>query len=152
MITETGNQSQEIMYRIVMRKLRGRKALEKNLWRIEFYAHSKGENLGISEYKLKTNINDVLPYLHEIGLKYARRKERIIIETTEWEKYAKILLYAAIVSTIRKKYRKSIVNLEMLSFFDLKYWTGIITSIYRRQGYRATQRPIRALKTLLGFV
>jgi len=69
----------------------------------------------------------------------------------DWKRYAKTLVYTAIVSTIRKRLKKTIVptNLETLTFFDLKYWTGIITNTYRRQGYKATQRPIKALKTLL---
>ena len=151
MIIDEDVEYMETRYRIVMARLRGRKARERNLWRIEFYAYSREEGSGVLEYRVKIDVNDLLQYLRGIGLGYDRRRRRIIVETGDWEKYAKTLLYTAIVSTIRKRFKKTIVpiNLEILTFFDLKYWTGIITNTYRKQGYKATQRPIKALKTLL---
>lgn len=151
MIVDEDVEYMETKYRIVMARLRGRKARERNLWRIEFYAYSREEGSGVLEYRVKIDVNDLLQYLRGRGLSYNKRRGRIIVETWDWEKYAKTLLYTAIVSTIRKRFKKTIVpiNLEILTFFDLKYWTGIITNTYRRQGYKATQRPIKALKTLL---
>ncbi len=145
------SETAEPKYRVIITRLRGRKAREKNLWRTRFYAYSQGEGTGILEYTAKIDINDLLHYLHTLNLSYEKRRGKITVETSDWEKYAKTLLYTAITSTIRKKYKKTIVptNLETLTFFDLKYWVGIITNTYRKQGYKATQRPIKALKTLL---
>lgn len=142
------------VYRVIIKRSRSKKDMKKGLWRIEFYAYSLQEpHTGILELKIKTQADLVIGYARELNFKEikTRRKKSILFETTDWEKYAKLLLYTAIVSTIRKKYKKLFIrdSINTLGFFDIKYWTGLIISYYKEMKYKGILRPIKALKVLL---
>ncbi len=76
MIVDEDVEYMETKYRIVMARLRGRKARERNLWRIEFYAYSREEGSGVLEYRVKIDVNDLLQYLRGRGLSYNKRRGR----------------------------------------------------------------------------
>lgn len=146
---------EKVKYTVVVKRPRSKKDLRRDLWKMEFYTHSSESlSTGILELRIKTQADLIIQYARQLGFKERKTRKTIYFTTTDWDKYAKLLLYTAIVSSMRRKYKKLYVKdaVETLGFFDTKYWVGLITSRYKDRKYKGILRPIKALKTLLGIV
>jgi len=106
------------------------------------------------EVKVKCDIDFVEDYALRQGfVKISGRYYRKVFSNNDWEKYAKTLVYAVLLSRVKKPSKKAEISsrVDQLDYFDLKYWVGLIVSRYHKIGVRGTYRPAKALKILLNL-
>ncbi len=116
-----------------------------------FYIGTKYSR-GSLEAKIKCSVDLVAEYAERTGfIKKWGGPYRKLLMTNEWENYARTLLYAAIISNLRKKSKmiEAMGRINSLDYLDLRYWAGTIISRTNKLGTRGIYRPAKALRILL---
>lgn len=101
----------------------------------------------LKEFSISAPIDAVKEYAKLLG--FTSSNKGFYLATNDWEKYGRLLVFAALAHLYHKTSLYRLVeSVESMDILDLKYWSTLLMETGRSRGYNKLVKTVMALKLI----